>query len=168
MTSLVAPLKDPNWYKGANAYATRKTAINGLLTIALLTSSAGQLKSLMRVNPQYPFYNAVFGLLITCILGEIAAIILMLFLGRLNINHEDERSRCNLLQNILTGLAVVLLILHIMVSAFGIEELQYFPPAYYQNAATHATTVREASVVTFVPVIERWKGFADNTSVRAS
>ena len=118
------------WYRGANAFATRKTVLTSLINVALLTSTAGQLKSLMRVNPAYPFYNSLLGMLIVCILAEITMGILLFLIGRLNLNREEQRSRADLLQNIVTGIAVVVLILHIMNSAFGIEDLSYLAPGY--------------------------------------
>ncbi|GAU91950.1 hypothetical protein RvY_04106 [Ramazzottius varieornatus] len=130
VTNFIAPTKDPLWYKGANAYSIRKTVVLGLLDIALLTSTAGQLKSLLRINPAYPFYNTLLGMLIVCILGEIAIGLLCFFVGRLNINQERDRPQANVLQNVVLGIAVVLLILHIMITSFGIEDLWYISPNY--------------------------------------
>lgn len=110
--------------------SVRKTVILGLLDIALLTSTAGQLKSLLRINPAYPFYNTLLGMLIVCILGEIAIGLLCFFVGRLNINQERDRPLANILQNVVLGIAVVLLILHIMITSFGIEDLWYMAPNY--------------------------------------
>ncbi|XP_055330246.1 uncharacterized protein LOC129582689 [Paramacrobiotus metropolitanus] len=164
--TVIAPMKDPLWFKGANAYATKKTVITALLTITLLTSTAGQLKSLMRVNPLYPFYNTVLGLLITSILLEIAAGIILFFVGRYNVLQEDQRARCELLNNALLGIAVILLILNIMISAFGIEELQYFPPGYFQYTNTYPTvTVRTTTTAPPIPTVAavRWSFESNRT-----
>ncbi|OQV25662.1 hypothetical protein BV898_00594 [Hypsibius exemplaris] len=128
--NVISPITDPLWYQGANAFATRKTVVTSLINIALITSTAGQLKSLMRINPSYPFYNSLLGMLIVCMLAQIGMGIMLFFIGRLNLNREEQRSRADLLQNIVLGTATIVLILHIMNTAFGIEDLGYLVPGY--------------------------------------
>ena len=82
----------------------------------------------MRINPAYPFYNSLLGMLIVCILAQIAIGVMLLLIGRLNVNRESERSGADLLQNICLAIAIVVLILHIMNSSFGIEDLAYVAP----------------------------------------
>ena len=124
----------------------RKTVILGLVDIALLTSTAGQLKSLLRINPAYPFYNSLLGMLIVCILGEIAIGLLCFFVGRLNINKDHDRPQADILQNVVLGIAVVLLILHIMIASFGIEDLWYISPNYPYPVSSNSPPVTAAAL----------------------
>ena len=117
-------------FKGANAFATRKTVLASLLNLTMLISTCGQLKTLLRVSTTYPFYSAVLGLLVVSILIEIAIGGLLFVLGRFNINREEQRDRAEILQNVVMATVVVLLILNILITSFGIEELWYVAPLY--------------------------------------
>lgn len=99
----------------------------------------------MRINPAYPFYNSLLGMLIVCMLAQVAMGVLLFLIGRLNLNREEQRSRADLLQNIVMGTCVVVLILHIMNTAFGIEDLGYLVPGY----GLLATTSRPSTSTTY-------------------
>jgi hypothetical protein len=146
------------WYHGANAFATRKTVVASLLNITLITSTAGQLKSLMRINPAYPFFNSLLGMLIVCILAQITMGIMLFFIGRLNLNREEQRSQADFLQNVVMGISVIVLILHIMNTAFGIEDLGYLLPNY-----PLVVTTRQ-SATTIVPTILPFFGVVNHTA----
>ncbi|KXJ78561.1 hypothetical protein RP20_CCG004245 [Aedes albopictus] len=50
-----------------NSYATRKTFVQGMLDLALLTANAAQLKYLLTVGEAHPFYTFLIALVVTSI-----------------------------------------------------------------------------------------------------
>lgn len=51
----------------ANVYATRKTVVQGLMDVALLSSNASQLKYLLKKGPEHEFYVALLLMVIASI-----------------------------------------------------------------------------------------------------
>ncbi|XP_040175505.1 ninjurin-1 isoform X4 [Anopheles arabiensis] len=112
----------------ANRYATKKTIAQGMLDIALLTANASQLKYILQVGEKHEFY----GLMLTLIS---ISIILQVIMGVLNLSlslmrdcrlHLPEYHRsANVINYIVTGAAVLVAMVNLMISAFDPKILKY-------------------------------------------
>ncbi|XP_035893076.1 ninjurin-1 isoform X3 [Anopheles stephensi] len=112
----------------ANRYATKKTIAQGMLDIALLTANASQLKYILQVGDKHEFY----GLMLTLIS---ISIILQVIMGVLNLSlslmrdcrlHLPEYHRsANVINYIVTGAAVLVAMVNLMISAFDPKILKY-------------------------------------------
>jgi hypothetical protein len=57
---------------GHNKYATKKTITQGLLDIALLTANASQLKFVLEVGENHPYYTLLLTLLVVSIALQVS------------------------------------------------------------------------------------------------
>ncbi|XP_065091563.1 ninjurin-2-like [Ochlerotatus camptorhynchus] len=105
-----------------NDYATRKTFIQGMLDLALLTANAAQLKYLLTVGSAHPFYNFLLILVITSISLQILQAIIIIVLGTLfNINKLEEQRKSDIINNVLICVSVVSVVINIIISAFDMK-----------------------------------------------
>ncbi|XP_064119751.1 ninjurin-2-like isoform X3 [Macrobrachium nipponense] len=94
-----------------NKYATKKTIAQGMLDIALLTANASQLKYVLQLGKGYEFYSVMLGLIITSLVLQGLAGVLMAVLSVLNIKKESHHMAAEALNH--TVLVLSLLILSI-------------------------------------------------------
>lgn len=85
-----------------NLYATKKSAAQGLLDLALLMANASQLKHIIMTDGDHRFYTAMIILLSSSIALQIVVAIGLLFLARIRIydyaTRQDLENRINELQ----------------------------------------------------------------------
>lgn len=65
-----------------NHYATKKSAAQSMLDVALLMANSSQLKTLLYVGPQYRFYIPLIVLLSLSISLQVAVGLLLVFIGK--------------------------------------------------------------------------------------
>lgn len=65
-----------------NHYATKKTAAQSMLDVALLMANSSQLKTALYVGPQYRFYTALVVLLSLSITLQVIVGLLLIFIGK--------------------------------------------------------------------------------------
>lgn len=106
-----------------NNYATRKSFMQGILDLAILTANAAQLKYLLAVGESHPFYTILFSLIITSMsLQVVQAIIILLFVMFFNINKTEEQSKSNIVNNLLMCISIVSVVINIIISAFDMRD----------------------------------------------
>lgn len=64
-----------------NHYATKKTAAQSMLDVALLMANSSQLKTALHVGPQYRFYTPLVALLSVSIALQVVVGLLLIFIG---------------------------------------------------------------------------------------
>nr|XP_029724628.1 ninjurin-2-like [Aedes albopictus]XP_029730294.1 ninjurin-2-like [Aedes albopictus] len=105
-----------------NSYATRKTFVQGMLDLALLTANAAQLKYLLTVGEAHPFYTFLIALVVTSISLQVLQAIIIIVLGTLlNINKVEEQRRSDIVNNILICFSVLSVVINIIISAFDMK-----------------------------------------------
>ncbi|XP_036068853.1 ninjurin-1-like [Oryzias melastigma] len=65
-----------------NMYATKKSAAQSMLDIALLMANSSQLKTLLYVGPQYRFYIPLIVLLALSMTLQVVVGLLLVFIGK--------------------------------------------------------------------------------------
>nr|XP_019964108.1 PREDICTED: ninjurin-1-like [Paralichthys olivaceus] len=65
-----------------NHYATKKSAAQSMLDVALLMANSSQLKTVLYVGPQYRFYLPLIVLLSLSITLQVAVGLLLVFIGK--------------------------------------------------------------------------------------
>lgn len=65
-----------------NHYATKKTAAQSMLDVALLMANSSQLKTALYVGPQYRFYTPLVVLLSLSITLQVIVGLLLIFIGK--------------------------------------------------------------------------------------
>ncbi|XP_062560868.1 ninjurin-2-like [Armigeres subalbatus] len=105
-----------------NNYATRKTFVQGMLDLALLTANAAQLKYLLSVGEAHPFYTLLLVMVVTSISLQALQAIIIIALGTLfNINKLEEQRKSDIINNLLICVSVVSVVINIIISAFDMK-----------------------------------------------
>ncbi|XP_021709007.1 ninjurin-2 [Aedes aegypti] len=105
-----------------NSYATRKTFVQGMLDLALLTANAAQLKYLLTVGEAHQFYTLLLILVVTSISLQVLQAIIIVVLGTLlNINKIEEQRRSDIINNILICVSVLSVVINVIISAFDMK-----------------------------------------------
>lgn len=122
----VVPFKDPKTAEGraANAYATKKTAIQTLLDVALLTKSCKMLKVYTQ-HYQPDKAGSMIAMIVMAsiaILLQIASGILFIIIGRWNWDEEQKRPKLNKLNNASMILVFIIVLLEVIMGVFDDTE----------------------------------------------
>ncbi|XP_077862862.1 ninjurin-1-like [Saccoglossus kowalevskii] len=104
-----------------NHYATKKTVATGLLDVCLLMANAALLKSVLQQGDNYEFFGFLISMLIFAILTEIATGVLLLLIGRDDLNNIYKQRKIDWLNNIATACVFAVTTLNIFIAAFGLK-----------------------------------------------
>jgi len=104
-----------------NVYATKKSIAQGMLDVALLTANASQLKYLLQVGREHEFYVIMVSLISTSIVLQILVGVAIILLGMVNLNHDKNHFRADVLNNMVTVFIFVITVINIIISAFGMK-----------------------------------------------
>jgi len=110
----------------ANIYATRKTVAQGMMDIALLTANASQLKHVLSTADTHDYYLINLILIGTSMSLQVIVGILLVVVGRWNINKRKEQSIANLTNNIIVIIIFLITVVNVLITAFG-DEPDYVP-----------------------------------------
>lgn len=108
-----------------NIYATRKTVAQGMMDIALLTANASQLKQVLRLADAHDYYLINLVLIGTSMTLQIIVGILLVLVGRWNINNRKEQGVANNTNNVIVILIFLITVVNVLISAFGDEGVDY-------------------------------------------
>ncbi|XP_076469746.1 ninjurin-1-like [Babylonia areolata] len=125
---------------GSNSYATRKTVAQGALDFALLMANSSQLKALVDipVNARGNFYVGLLVLLGLSIALQVSAGVVLLILGMMDPDESDEpaHKRAERLNNASVCIILIITIINVFISAFGISYVDNIPG----TSAPHVVT----------------------------
>ncbi|XP_069505866.1 ninjurin-1-like [Ambystoma mexicanum] len=131
-----------NVIRNINTYARIKTLAQGFLDMALFTANASQMKQLLQQGPGTQFYYFLFVLLGISISLQLVVAALLIYKGSKNIENDDpERrlsDRVHLLNNIVTGLILVITSVNVFITAF------WFSSPYTDNEETFSAAETSA------------------------
>ncbi|KAM3872154.1 ninjurin-1 [Diretmus argenteus] len=106
-----------------NHYATKKSAAQSMLDVALLMANSSQLKTVLYVGPQYRFYIPLIVLLSLSITLQVVVGLLLVFIGKLkyDLNDVKKHAKLNMMNNASTVFVFFTVLINIFITALGFE-----------------------------------------------
>ncbi|KAH7973999.1 hypothetical protein HPB49_008282 [Dermacentor silvarum] len=106
-----------------NMYATRKTLAQGMLDLALLSSNACQLRRVLSAPPGQRYHGTCVAFLALSVSFQLLAGLLLVLLGRWNINCPWEQRKADLVNNVVVLLTFLISVVNVLLSAFAPDSL---------------------------------------------
>uniref|UniRef100_A0A9J7ZSF2 Ninjurin 1 n=2 Tax=Cyprinus carpio TaxID=7962 RepID=A0A9J7ZSF2_CYPCA len=104
-----------------NHYANKKSAAESMLDIALLMANASQLKTILELGPTFSFYIPLISLISISLILQITVGVLLIFIVKWNLNDSSKHYILNLLENVVTALVFVIVVINVFITAFGVQ-----------------------------------------------
>ncbi|XP_043107564.1 ninjurin-1 [Puntigrus tetrazona] len=105
-----------------NHYANKKSAAESMLDIALLMANASQLKTVLELGPTFSFYIPLISLISISLILQILVGVLLIFIVKWNLNDTRKHYILNLLENIVTALVFIIVVVNVFITAFGVQK----------------------------------------------
>ncbi|XP_017139339.1 ninjurin-2 isoform X2 [Drosophila miranda] len=105
-----------------NAYQHKKTLAQGMMDLALLSANANQLRYVLEMNQQHPYFYPSLLFICLSIIFQIAVGVGLIWNGRYNIKNEQEICRANKINNYTVIGIFIVTVVNVLISAFGIVE----------------------------------------------
>ncbi|XP_067347119.1 ninjurin-2-like isoform X6 [Channa argus] len=105
-----------------NLYATKKSAAEGMLDIALFLANITHMKTVIEQGAGYRYYVAVLTLISFSLALQIVAGVLIIIIARFEMTRLSSCQQwLNILNNLITGIIFLTLIINIIKGAFGTQ-----------------------------------------------
>ncbi|XP_034394116.1 ninjurin-1 [Cyclopterus lumpus] len=104
-----------------NHYATKKSAAQSMLDIALLMANSSQLKTVLYVGPDYRFYIPLIVLLSLSIMLQVVVGLLLVFIVKYDLNDVRKHAKLNWMNNVATVFVFFTVLINIFITALGFE-----------------------------------------------
>ncbi|XP_069382968.1 ninjurin-1 isoform X2 [Paralichthys olivaceus] len=104
-----------------NHYATKKSAAQSMLDVALLMANSSQLKTVLYVGPQYRFYLPLIVLLSLSITLQVAVGLLLVFIVKYDLNDVRKHAKLDRMNNVATVFVFFTVLINIFITALGFE-----------------------------------------------
>ncbi|XP_018549146.1 ninjurin-2 isoform X8 [Lates calcarifer] len=114
-----------------NLYATKKTAAEGMLDIALFLANITHMKTVIEQGAGYRYYVAVLTLISFSLALQIVAGVLIIIIARRDINELANQKRMDSLNNMITILIFLIFVTNIFISVFGMERTGLFARMHF-------------------------------------
>ncbi|GAA6236356.1 ninjurin-2-like isoform X8 [Lates japonicus] len=114
-----------------NLYATKKTAAEGMLDIALFLANITHMKTVIEQGAGYRYYVAVLTLISFSLALQIVAGVLIIIIARRDINEVANQKRMDSLNNMITILIFLIFVTNIFISVFGMERTGLFARMHF-------------------------------------
>ncbi|XP_036415450.1 ninjurin-1 [Colossoma macropomum] len=105
-----------------NTYANKKSAVESMLDVALLMANASQLKAVLEQGPSLSFYTGLIAFISISLILQVVVGILLIFIVKWDLNDESKHYQLNLLENISTALVFIIVVVNVMITAFGVQK----------------------------------------------
>ncbi|XP_059182360.1 ninjurin-2-like isoform X2 [Centropristis striata] len=109
-----------------NLYATKKTAAEGMLDIALFLANITHMKTVIEQGAGYRYYYAVLTLISFSLILQIVAGVLIIIIARRDLNVVSNQQRLDYLNNVATGFIFATTVVNFFVSFFGCKRTGFF------------------------------------------
>ncbi|RVE70282.1 hypothetical protein OJAV_G00062330 [Oryzias javanicus] len=126
-----------------NMYATKKSAAQSMLDVALLMANSSQLKTLLYVGPQYRFYIPLIVLLALSMTLQVVVGLLLVFIAKYNLNDERKHPKLEMMNNAATVFVFFTVLINIFITALGFQGSTVSPAS---------TTSVQMSVPNYIPL----------------
>ncbi|XP_034434381.1 ninjurin-2-like isoform X4 [Hippoglossus hippoglossus] len=114
-----------------NLYATKKSAAEGMLDIALFLANITHMKTVIEQGAGYRYYAAVLTLISFSLALQIVAGVLIIVIARKDITEEANQKRLNTLNNMTTILIFLIFVTNICITVFGMERTGLFARMHF-------------------------------------
>uniref|UniRef100_A0A1A8BIK3 Ninjurin 2 n=2 Tax=Nothobranchius kadleci TaxID=1051664 RepID=A0A1A8BIK3_NOTKA len=114
-----------------NLYATKKTAAEGMLDIALFLANITHMKTVIEQGAGYRYYVAVLTLISFSLALQIVAGVLIIIIARGDITEQVNQKRLDSLNNITTIVIFLIFITNIFTSVMGMERTGLFARMHF-------------------------------------
>ncbi|KAG7520838.1 ninjurin-1-like [Solea senegalensis] len=104
-----------------NHYATKKSAAQSMLDVALLMANSSQLKTVLYVGPHYRFYIPLIVLLSLSITLQVAVGLLLVFIVKYDLNDVRKHAKLDRMNNVATVFVFFTVLINIFITALGFE-----------------------------------------------
>ncbi|XP_077573534.1 ninjurin-1 [Stigmatopora nigra] len=104
-----------------NHYATKKSAAQSMLDVALLMANSSQLKTVLYVGPRYQFYIPLVVLLSISITLQVIVGLLLVFIVKYDLNDVSKQAKLNTMNNVATVFVFFTVLINIFITALGFE-----------------------------------------------
>ncbi|XP_077402666.1 ninjurin-1 [Vanacampus margaritifer] len=104
-----------------NHYATKKSAAQSMLDVALLMANSSQLKTVLYVGPRYRFYIPLVVLLCLSITLQVIVGLLLVFIVKYDLNDVRKHAKLNMMNNVTTVFVFFTVLINIFITALGFE-----------------------------------------------
>ena len=117
-----------SWEFNVNSYAARKTMAGGTLNVALLSSNANQLNTLIKSTSKYDGHTyftmslLIFSLLLQIILGILAMIVgasKVCLVSEDNEDNDREKRKLHVMNNWIAGLSMLATVVNVLATSFS-------------------------------------------------
>uniref|UniRef100_A0A8P4G2C5 Ninjurin 2 n=1 Tax=Dicentrarchus labrax TaxID=13489 RepID=A0A8P4G2C5_DICLA len=114
-----------------NLYATKKTAAEGMLDIALFLANITHMKTVIEQGAGYRYYIAVLTLISFSLALQIVAGVLIIIIARRDVSEESNQKRLDGLNNTTTIIIFLIFVTNIFISVFGMERTGLFARMHF-------------------------------------
>ncbi|KAL1249884.1 hypothetical protein QQF64_020889 [Cirrhinus molitorella] len=104
-----------------NHYATKKSAAQSMLDVALLMANSSQLKTVLHSGAQHNFYTPLIALISLSISLQVIVGLLLLFIAKYDLNDAKKQPRLNTMNNMATVFVFFTVLINIIITALGFE-----------------------------------------------
>ncbi|XP_051026987.1 ninjurin-1-like [Acomys russatus] len=105
-----------------NSYASKKSAAESMLDIALLMANASQLKAVVEQGQDFAFFVPLVVLISISLVLQIGVALLLIFLVKSDLNNTDDSTQLDFLNNLATGLVFIIMVVNIFILAFEVQK----------------------------------------------
>lgn len=110
----------PRIIPDVNIYQQKKLLAQGMMDLALLSANANQLRYILESYDRHPYYYFSLVFISASLFFQVAVGIGLLLNSRYNIKNDDDMCRANRLNNFITIGVLLITIINVFVSAFGV------------------------------------------------
>ncbi|KAK7128761.1 hypothetical protein R3I94_017109 [Phoxinus phoxinus] len=104
-----------------NHYATKKSAAQSMLDVALLMANSSQLKTVLHSGPQHRFYIPLIALISLSISLQVIVGFLLVFIVKYDLNDVKKQPRLSTMNDAATILVFFTVLINIFITALGFE-----------------------------------------------
>ncbi|XP_056305249.1 ninjurin-1 isoform X2 [Danio aesculapii] len=104
-----------------NDYASKKSAAQSMLDVALLMANSSQLKTVLHSGAQQRFYNPLIALISISISLQLIVGLLLIFIVKSDLNDVKQQPRLNTMNNMATVFVFLTVLINIIITALGFE-----------------------------------------------
>ncbi|XP_066565944.1 ninjurin-1 isoform X2 [Amia ocellicauda] len=104
-----------------NHYATKKSAAQSMLDIALLMANSSQLRTVLHEGSAYRYYYPLLFLISMSMFLQVMVGLLLVFIVKYDLNDVKKQPKLNRLNNAATVLVFFTVLVNIFITALGVE-----------------------------------------------
>ncbi|XP_068072878.1 uncharacterized protein isoform X1 [Danio rerio] len=104
-----------------NDYASKKSAAQSMLDVALLMANSSQLKTVLHSGAQHRFYTTLIALISISISLQLIVGLLLIFIVKSDLNDVKQQPRLNTMNNMATVFVFFTVLINIIITALGFE-----------------------------------------------